>query len=242
MKWSLLEFLVCPLCTSDLELKSFIASEGWIEEGLLICQRGDRFPVIQGIPILIEPSLRFAILKEEEARFWERYGGYSYRDSLGVLSIEKKSAAEVWGYQWQVFYRIWQDEARDEQFHRFVFPVRPEHFRQRIILDVGCGMGRHILSYASNAKIAIGVDISLSVRVASRLTRKFPNAHIVQADICQLPFRLQTFDLVYSIGVIHHLPDPKSAYFALLSKVKKRLFCNYMGLWPRKQLHCSLCG
>jgi SAM-dependent methyltransferase len=41
----------------------------------------------------------------------------------------------------------------------------------------------------------------------------------VQADIYQLPFA-QSFDYAFSIGVLHHLPDPRGGFRSLASKVK----------------------
>ena len=38
-----------------------------------------------------------------------------------------------------------------------------------------------------------------------------PNAHIVRADLCRLPFRPSQFSFVYSYGVVHHVPDPAQA-------------------------------
>jgi SAM-dependent methyltransferase len=46
-----------------------------------------------------------------------------------------------------------------------------------------------------------------------------PNAHIIQADIFKLPFK-KVFDYAFSVGVLHHTPDPKAAFISLASKVK----------------------
>jgi SAM-dependent methyltransferase len=35
---------------------------------------------------------------------------------------------------------------------------------------------------------------------------------VVQADLFKLPFRPATFDVAYSIGVLHHTPDAKGAF------------------------------
>lgn len=224
MKLSLLEFLVCPICASTLKFTSYAADGNWTKEGILECAKGDRFPVIQGIPILIEPVLRAGVLGSEETEFWNRHPEFKSHGGAGPggesQAEEKKSAAEVWGYQWQDFHELWKDEAGEEQFYRWLAPLRAEDLKGKIMLDGGCGTGRHVLYSAQHAKTVIGVDLSFATHVAARLTRDLPNAHIVQADIYRLPFRPETFDRIYSIGVIHHLPDPKNAYLGLLSKVK----------------------
>src|SRR4029453_16282739 len=47
-----------------------------------------------------------------------------------------------------------------------------------------------------------------------------PNVHLMQADIFALPFRDSTFDLAYSIGVLHHTPDPQTAFARVASTVR----------------------
>ena len=51
------------------------------------------------------------------------------------------------------------------------------------------------------------------------MTKDLENVCIVQADIYHMPFQ-QVFDIAYSIGVLHHLPEPKQG-FSRLPKVLK---------------------
>ncbi len=225
MKPAVLDMVVCPLCQSTLRPTPYLQDGTWIEEGILTCENGDQFPIIRGIPVLIEPNLRLSILGNEETQFWRRHaaeaGGASSGSAPAADDSEKRSAAAVWGYQWQDFHELWQDTAGVEQFYRWLAPLRPDDLRGKTMLDAGCGTGRHVLYSSRNAGLVIGVDISLATRVAARLTRGVTNAHIVQADIYRLPFRTETFDRIYSIGVIHHLPDPRAAYLNLLRHVKR---------------------
>ncbi|MBI4178260.1 methyltransferase domain-containing protein [bacterium] len=224
MKLPLLEFLACPLCAAPLKLTIFSSGGDWIDEAVLDCACGNRYPVIGGIPVLIEPSLRREILGREERAFWDRHpdlrpSGEAAPDDESRQ--DKKSAAAVWGYQWQDFHELWQDAAGEDQFYRWIAPLGPQDLQGKTLLDAGCGTGRHTLYSARHAKLVIGADLSFATRVAAKLTRDVPNAHIVQADIYRLPFRPETFDRAYSIGVIHHLPDPEAAYRNLIPKVKR---------------------
>jgi SAM-dependent methyltransferase len=65
----------------------------------------------------------------------------------------------------------------------------------------------------------IGIDLSDAVETAFASTRALDNAHIIQADIYHLPLA-RSFDYAFSVGVLHHLPDPRAGFISLASKVK----------------------
>jgi SAM-dependent methyltransferase len=193
MKHKLLDYLRCPLCGATLSLKSVARSEdAEIMEGELSCDScSRRFSIVRGIP-------RFAIPEKVEA--------------------DKAATAENFGWQWQHF--VQSDELYADQFLGWIAPVGPEFFQNKIVLEGGCGKGRHTQLAASwGAREVIGVDLSDAVETAFAATRQLENAHIVQADIYHLPFA-RTFDYAFSIGVLHHLPDPLAGFRSLASKVK----------------------
>ena len=89
------------------------------------------------------------------------------------------------------------------------------------MLEGGCGKGRHTkLAAEWGAKEVVGIDLGDGVESAFALTRDLPNAHIVQCDIFKLPLK-RAFDYAFSVGVLHHTPDPKKAFVSLASRVKK---------------------
>ena len=47
------------------------------------------------------------------------------------------------------------------------------------------------------------------------------NVHLVQADIFAMPFRDGTFDMAYSVGVLHHTPDPAAAFARVAAAVRQ---------------------
>jgi SAM-dependent methyltransferase len=99
--------------------------------------------------------------------------------------------------------------------------VRPDFFEGKIVLEGGCGKGRHTkLAAEWGAKEVIGIDLGDGVESAFALTRHTPNVHIVQCDIFRLPFK-RVFDYAFSVGVLHHTPDPKKAFLSLAAKVTK---------------------
>jgi SAM-dependent methyltransferase len=193
MKQRLLQYLICPSCGGEIRLLSVTLEEdGEIMEGDLDCAAcRRRFPVVRGVP-------RFAELSKVEA--------------------DKAATAANFGWQWQHFTQ--SDEQYEEQFLGWIAPVEPGFFKDKFILEGGCGKGRHTeLAARWGAREIIGVDLSAAVETAYAATRHLENAHIVQADIYQLPFPRQ-FDYAFSVGVLHHLPDPRSGFRSLAGKVR----------------------
>ncbi|HET6975732.1 MAG TPA: methyltransferase domain-containing protein [Pyrinomonadaceae bacterium] len=192
MKKSLLAYLICPSCAGTLDLSVAKTEAEEIMEGELRCLScSSAFPIRSGIP-------RFANLAQVES--------------------DKVATATNFGWQWQHFTQ--EDERYAEQFLGWIAPVTPEFFRDKIVLEGGCGKGRHTqLAARWGAREIIGIDLSAAVETAFAATRSLPNAHVVQADIYHLPFA-RTFDYAFSVGVLHHLPDPRGGFLSLASKVE----------------------
>lgn len=199
MKKSLLKLLACPSCEGEVRLtrtaEAVETAHGVeVAEGELSCVACARmFPIRRGVP-------RFADARAVEA--------------------EKASTAENFGWQWQHFTQ--RDDHYGEQFLGWVAPVRPEFFAGKFVLEGGCGKGRHTrLAAEWGAREVVGVDLSDAVDVAYAATCELPNAHVVQADIYQLPLRQRAFDYAFSVGVLHHLPCPREGFIALSRHVRE---------------------
>lgn len=85
----------------------------------------------------------------------------------------------------------------------------------REVLDLGCGPGWYSAQYGQGGAKVTGVDLTpKAVEVASAYARfrGLSNVTIRQGDAQALPFADDTFDLVVSSGVLHHVPDPVQAF------------------------------
>ena len=91
--------------------------------------------------------------------------------------------------------------------------------QQSAILDAGCGNGRitKLIASATDDKVRIvGVDL-VAHNVASQNLASFKNVEIFQGDLLgELNF-LGRFSLIYCQEVLHHTPDPRSAFLNLAS-------------------------
>jgi SAM-dependent methyltransferase/tetratricopeptide (TPR) repeat protein len=93
------------------------------------------------------------------------------------------------------------------------------------ILIAGCGTGRHAIETAqqiSRARV-LAVDLSLSsLCYATRKTREFGifNIEYAHADIMKLSSIDRRFDVIESVGVLHHLNDPVAGWQTLRSLLR----------------------
>jgi len=78
------------------------------------------------------------------------------------------------------------------------------------VLEIGVGMGADYLEWLKAGAVATGVDLSSASleRAQQRCKMAGYVSDQVVADAERLPFPDDSFDIVYSYGVMHHSPDP----------------------------------
>lgn len=192
MKRTLLQFLACPTCKSDLNLHLSMEKDGEIVEGKLECAEGESFPILGGVP-------RFVSTDHYSHTFSFQWNRFS-RVQLDVANHTRESEETLWEKT----------------------GLSPDAVKGKLILDAGVGAGRFSEVASRVGAEVIGVDLSLAVDAAYQSIAARPNVHIVQADIFDLPFREQTFDFIFSIGVLHHTPDTRAAFQKLVPLLKRK--------------------
>jgi ubiquinone/menaquinone biosynthesis C-methylase UbiE len=78
------------------------------------------------------------------------------------------------------------------------------------VLEIGCGTGTDLLQFVKHGAIATGIDLASS-HVDLARNRVGELARVYQADMRHLPFANDSFDYVYSHGVLHHSDEPEKA-------------------------------
>jgi SAM-dependent methyltransferase len=82
--------------------------------------------------------------------------------------------------------------------------------RAHDVLDAGCGAGDYSAAMADlGAQQVVGLDVSIhSLQHAKYLTAQ---GEFDQANLCDLPYHSESFDVIWSWGVLHYVPDSQAA-------------------------------
>ena len=122
------------------------------------------------------------------------------------------------GYEWTHF-NDWRASG-EINFNDYFQQLDLTTLGSSLVLDAGCGMGRHARQIAGVARHIVAVDFSAAIDQAARNTAECGNVDCLQADLLALPLADAAFDFVYSLGVLHHLEDTKGALAALVRTLR----------------------
>jgi len=207
----LLGMLVCPRDRLRLEL----------DGGMLGCAKGHRYPVVDGIPVLLlnEVSQTIGIAKTTlmAASNPTNEIDSCYVETLGLSQEEKEGIRQklrsgAFGMDPVVQYLVGATSGR---LYRYLigkldaYPIpelRLPDGSAKLFLDVGCSWGRWCVAAARKGYISIGIDPSLGAVLAARRAAKRLGltANFVVGDARYLPFETRSFDVVFSYSVLQH--------------------------------------
>jgi SAM-dependent methyltransferase len=142
--------------------------------------------------------------------------GHSYPIVRGIPRfVSSDGYASNFGFEWNLHNRTQLDtDTRHESEETFKEKTGfvPEDFKGKLVLDVGCGMGRFSdIAFRWGATV-VGIDLTSAVDAAYANIGGRENVDLAQADVFKLPFREETFDFIFSIGVLHHTPNTRAAF------------------------------
>ena len=170
----------------------------------LVCERGHRYAVIEGIPILL--------VSEVEQTHIEGTRALALAESRDVASLPQFN---VGNGEVDPFVRAAIGGTNGSLYGHLVgnlkeYPIprlRLPDGKGKLFLEVGCNWGRWCLAAAAAGYRPVGLDPSLKgIRAAKRVARQLGvEAAYIVGDSRFLPFHTEMFDQVFSYSVLQHL-------------------------------------
>jgi SAM-dependent methyltransferase len=190
-----LNLLCCPDTGESLALHALVRLEnGMVWAGELRTESGRSYPIVRGVP-------RFVRRQHYAASFgweWTRWPRVQFES----CNVGRPMAGHTT--------RMWER----------ITGASVDDVAGRTIVDFGCGPGRFLDVVRRKGGVAVGVDLSDAVDAARTNFADDPDVLIVQADLLRPPFREGAFDGGFSIGVLHHTPEPERGVAALARLVR----------------------
>ncbi|MBN2285276.1 MAG: class I SAM-dependent methyltransferase [Tissierellales bacterium] len=125
----------------------------------------------------------------------------------------KQVRQSEWHKQWEML--------RDDELFLFtdwIYPNTLEDFTGKDVLECGCGGGQHTSFLSPYVKSITGVDLN-TIDIAAKRCKGLKNVKLIEDDIATIDLKKQ-FDIVFSIGVIHHTDNPDKTVANLKKHVK----------------------
>lgn len=186
--------LCCPQTRQPLRLEPHdVDAQGMVVTGVLSTPDGREYPIVRGIPRFVDEEQYSGSFGFE----WSRWPRVQFEDENIGRPME--------GHTKRMWHTITQIAANGVE--------------GKTIVEFGCGPGRFLDIVRLQGGVAVGIDMSVAVEAARKNFADDPNVLIVQGDILRPPFRSGVFDGGYSIGVLHHTPEPVTGLDALVNCV-----------------------
>jgi len=209
MKMRVLDFLGCPACQSEFELRDAVTrpADSEVISGALVCGGGHAFAIGAGIP-------RLRLDQKLDAAPVDAKG-----DALSV--------AASFGAEWSHFDyeqdRTWHQSVEDRrQLFLKEISLSADDLLGKVVLDAGCGNGSLSVGISQFGCEVVAIDASASVEVAFRhfAGKSGERTYFVQGDLTNPPLRREVFDVIFSSGVLHHNPDTREALRAIARSLR----------------------
>jgi SAM-dependent methyltransferase/uncharacterized protein YbaR (Trm112 family) len=198
-------------------------------EGFLVCREcKKKFPIIDGIAIIINDIANYVSKRAQIfGRWFSDSKSGEMKTFLKNLSLElkknhpKEDRYEDDGLYFQSYKWLHNENFESDKFlHLMRWKIKPSDVYRKvtsnipfnpegIALDLGCALGLSTVELAKKFSFVFGVDSSFSfIREAKKKIKELEvtNMEFIVSDILDLPFRNQTYDLIFGLNIVEFLP------------------------------------
>ena len=139
--------------------------------------------------------------------------------------VNQSNYTNSFGFQWNLFRKTQLDSHTNKDISRdrvskvidFGEDISSHSVK---ILEAGSGAGRFTEIIAEEHATVYTFDYSNAIDANYENNKKFSNLNFFQADILDIPFKDNYFDIIICFGVIQHTESPYSTFSSLVKKLK----------------------
>ena len=136
------------------------------------------------------------------------------------------SYASLFGDQWKEYKKTQLDSytgspTSESRLNRCLGDELKDNLAGKVVLEAGCGAGRFTEILLKKGATVISSDLSSAVEVNAENFPVSDKHLVIQADINNMPFADESFDVVICLGVIQHTADTEKTIEDLYKLVKK---------------------
>lgn len=133
--------------------------------------------------------------------------------------------ASLFGDQWKAYKKTQLDSysgspISENRMNRCLGPLADD-LQGKLVLEAGCGAGRFTEILLKKGAMLVSSDLSSAVEVNAENFPLSDKHLVIQADINDMPYADESFDVVVCMGVIQHTPNSEKTIEDLYKLVKK---------------------
>jgi ubiquinone/menaquinone biosynthesis C-methylase UbiE len=146
----------------------------------------------------------------EQSEQWQQVNRTFWENNPMRYDWKKKVDCEEFSKEFyrEIDHRFFQDAREYLPWRKIPFDalIDFDALRDKDVLEIGVGSGSHAQLLAEHARSFVGIDLTAyAVKSTSQRMERFGlNATILQMDAEQMAFEDNSFDFIWSWGVIHH--------------------------------------
>jgi len=209
-----------------LYMESFLATEDECIEGFLSCKNcKSKYPIIQGVPILLENFHKYACQRITTFGRWivnsksSQIKSFLKSEGAKIRSHTFNDRYEENGSWYNVYLNAHNGYPSDDRLLSLLKKqIKPHHVYKMLTnedlnlsgigLDIGCSIGSSTIELSKSLSYVFGIDLSFSFILEARKimhNRNRRNMEFIVADATNLPFKSKFFHSIVALNVIDRL-------------------------------------